>query len=62
MIESKSFARGAIRAVVTGPTTVRIEGPVTMRKGKTGLSIHPSTARALAQWLLQAHEGRKPCP
>ena len=51
------FARGPIRAeVIAGSNAgcIRIDGPVNMRCGKEGMTLHPATARHLAEWILSA--------
>jgi len=49
------FTRGPIRAQVIAESKnrcLRIDGPVNFRCGSEGMTLHPNTARKLAEWIL----------
>jgi hypothetical protein len=54
-MEEKSmdkFARGPIRAEMITKSSLRIEGQFNLSRGKKGVTLHPNTARKLAEWIL----------
>jgi hypothetical protein len=61
-VMSKEFARGPFRAWLVerlGNKVIRLEGPVSIIKGRKGMELDPNVIKALTEWLAERSAHRE---